>query len=174
MRLFGVIGGREKSNMMIFSRKHDNILFYTKTDSYVFNLPFKPYREEYVKQFFTEKDEDGRIYRIQPNEKRGDYKQYLDKSKGQPINDSWIDIKPIWFRSVQKEVTGYSSQKPIELLKRIIEASSNPSDIVLDPMCGSGTTLEAAWNLMRNYIGIDRDENAINISRNRLRQKRID
>ena len=166
--------GREKPNMMMFSRKHDNILFYTKTNNYVFNLPFKSYRKEYIKQFFTEKDRDGRIYRIQLDGKGEEYKQYLNKSKGQSINDSWIDIKPIWFRSIQKEVTGYPSQKPVKLLKRIIEASSNRDDIILDPMCGNGTTPKVAWDLMRDYIGIGRDKNAVNISRNRLRQRRID
>ena len=67
-----------------------------------------------------------------------------------------------------KEATGYPTQKPVALLERIIKASSNQGDVVLDPFCGSGTTLRAAKTLGRKYIGIDQNPEAIRISENRL------
>ena len=69
---------------------------------------------------------------------------------------------------ISKNVTGYPTQKPIALLERIIKASSNQGDVVLDPFCGSGTTLRAAKTLGRKYIGIDQNPEAIRISENRL------
>lgn len=147
--------GRENPKQKVFPRKHDIIFFYTKTEKYIFNLPFKPYREKYIKQFFTGRDEDGRIYQLQSNGKDGTYKQYLDKSKGQPINDSWTNIKPIWFRGMQKEALHYPTQKPEALLERIIKVSSKEGDIVLDPFCGCGTAVVVAEKLKRKWIGID-------------------
>ena len=70
--------------------------------------------------------------------------------------------------SVAKERAGYPTQKPVKLLRRIIEASSNPDDVVLDPFCGSGTTLVAAHATGRKWIGIDINEDALTIARERL------
>ncbi len=80
-------------------------------------------------------------------------KRYLDEMKGLPLNDIWTDISPI--NSQAKERLGYATQKPLTLLERIINASSNPGDVVFDPFCGCATTLEAAHNLGRKWIGID-------------------
>ncbi len=94
------------------------------------------------------------------------YKKYLDEAEGVPIDDTWTDVPP----ARGGERVGYPTQKPLALLRRIIEASSNKGDLVLDPFCGSGTTLEAAQNLGRKWIGIDCGEVAIGLARQRLDQ----
>ena len=83
------------------------------------------------------------------------YKRYLDEMLGIPPQDVWADIKPIG-ASVGERL-GYPTQKPQELLERIriIAASSNPNDIVLDSFCGCGTAIAAAQNWGRKWIGID-------------------
>lgn len=148
--------GRESPKQKMFARKHDTILFYTKKDKYTFNTQFKPYRKEYIEQFFKYNDNDGQgLYQTQPDGKGSRYKQYLNKSKGHPINDVWSDIRPISNFGAQYERLGYPTQKPEALLERIIKASSNKGDVVLDPFCGCGTTLSVAKKLKRNWIGID-------------------
>jgi site-specific DNA-methyltransferase (adenine-specific) len=81
------------------------------------------------------------------------YKRYLDESKGTPITSLWNDIDLV--RGHSKEKLGYPTQKPVALLERILEASSNPGDIVLDPFAGCGTAIAAAQKLGRQWIGID-------------------
>jgi DNA modification methylase len=91
-------------------------------------------------------------------------KRYLDDQQGVPLQDVWTDIKPL--HNLAAERLHYPTQKPEELLKRIILASSNPGDVVLDPFCGCGTTIEAAqWN-GRGWIGIDISNDAIRVIRN--------
>ena len=80
-------------------------------------------------------------------------KRYLDEQKGRPLGDVWTDIPPI--NSQAKERIGYPTQKPLELYERIIKASSNEGDMVLDPFCGCATTLVAAERLKRQWVGID-------------------
>ena len=98
-------------------------------------------------------------------------KRYLDEMKGIPLQNIWDDIDSV--TGFKKEWLGYPTQKPIKLLERIIQLSSNPHDIVLDPFCGSGTTLVAALNLDRKYIGIDKNSAACKLSRDRINKKRI-
>jgi DNA modification methylase len=93
--------------------------------------------------------------------------RYEDESKGQAIGDVWEDISPINMRA--KERLGYPTQKPLALLERIIEASSNEGDVVLDPFCGCGTTIDAAQKLGRRWVGIDVTYLAIDLIRKRLR-----
>ena len=92
------------------------------------------------------------------------YKLYLDESKGRTISNDWNDIEQV----AGKEVLGYPTQKPLALLERIIQASSNPSDLVLDPFCGCGTTIAAAQKLGRQWIGIDVTHLSIALMRQRL------
>ena len=94
------------------------------------------------------------------------HKQYLDEVPGVLLQDVWTDIPPISSRA--KERLGYQMQKPLRLLERIIEASSNPGDVVLDPFCGCGTTVVAAEKLNRRWIGIDITHLAIGLVRHRL------
>jgi len=93
-------------------------------------------------------------------------KRYLDESEGEHVQDIWIDIFDI--NAVAHERLGYPTQKPLALLERIIKASSNEGDVVLDPFCGCGTTIVAAQALNRKWIGIDITHIAINLMKNRL------
>ncbi|WP_186387278.1 site-specific DNA-methyltransferase [Stappia sp. TSB10P1A] len=95
------------------------------------------------------------------------YKRYLDEMKGTPISSVWTDIPPI--NSQAQERLGYPTQKPVALLERIVSASSNPGDVVLDPFCGCGTTVHAAQKLGRAWIGIDVTHLAISLIERRLR-----
>ncbi|HKN87994.1 MAG TPA: site-specific DNA-methyltransferase, partial [Nitrospiraceae bacterium] len=93
-------------------------------------------------------------------------KRYLEDQPGLPLTDVWTDIKPL--HNLSAERTRYPTQKPSDLLKRIILASSNPGDLVLDPFCGCGTTIEAAQALGRKWIGIDVAYHAIKVIEDRL------
>ena len=95
------------------------------------------------------------------------FKRYLDEQRGKPLGDVWTDIAPI--NSQAQERLGYPTQKPQALLERIISASSNHGDVVLDPFCGCGTTIHAAQKLGRQWIGIDVTYLAINLIKRRLR-----
>lgn len=79
--------------------------------------------------------------------------RYLDTMPGQLLQDVWADIKPLGARAAER--LGYPTQKPLALLERIITASTNPGDVVLDPFCGCGTTVDAAQKLGRRWMGID-------------------
>ena len=95
-------------------------------------------------------------------------KRYLKANPGQVPNNNWTDISPI--NSQAKERTGYPTQKPLALMERIIKASSNPDDMVLDPFCGCATTCVAADRLERQWVGIDISSNAIRQVNDRLRE----
>ena len=97
-------------------------------------------------------DKAGLIY-WPPRGRVPQYKRYLAVSKGNPIQDIIGDIRPIGSHATER--LGYPTQKPITLLKRIIEASSNPGDVVFDPFCGCGTTVYAAQETGRKWIGCD-------------------
>jgi DNA modification methylase len=92
--------------------------------------------------------------------------RYLDEQEGTPVGDTWADLPPI--QSHSGEHLGYPTQKPVALLERIIQASSNEGDLVLDPFCGCGTTIAAAQSLGRQWIGIDITHLAIGLIRSRL------
>jgi site-specific DNA-methyltransferase (adenine-specific) len=94
-------------------------------------------------------------------------KRYLDEQEGVPVDSVWIDVPPV--QSQSDERLGYPTQKPLALLERIIKASSNPNDIVLDAFCGCGTALVAAENLGRQWIGIDISPTACRVMAKRLR-----
>jgi SAM-dependent methyltransferase len=94
------------------------------------------------------------------------YKRYRDELKGKAVADIWDDIDRI--DPVGRERLGYPTQKPVELLERIIEASSNQGDTVLDPFCGCGTTIDAAQALGRRWIGIDITHLSIGLIKHRL------
>lgn len=93
-------------------------------------------------------------------------KRYLDAGKGIPAQDMWTDIQ---LNNRAKEKLGYPTQKPVALLERILSASSNEGDVVLDPFCGCGTTVHAAEKLGRQWIGIDVTHLAIGLIEKRLR-----
>lgn len=98
------------------------------------------------------------------------YKRYLDESKGVPLQNLWTDISMLRGFSAGEEHLGFPTQKPEALLKRIIEVSSNPTDILLDPFCGCGTAIVVAQKLGRGWIGIDVSPTACNLMEKRFRK----
>ena len=97
-----------------------------------------------------------------------EFRRYLESAPGQPIQDVITDIDPI--NSMAQERLGYPTQKPITLLEQILAASSNEGDVVLDPFCGCGTTIEAAEKLKRQWMGIDVTHYAVTLIEERLRK----
>ena len=99
------------------------------------------------------------------------YKQYLDGAPGVPLQDVWTDIDPLNSQAKERKNIGYPTQKPTSLLKRILLASSNEGDLILDPFCGCGTAIEVAEELHRRWIGIDITQAAIKVVKGRLEDR---
>lgn len=193
-------------------RAHDVILYYAKSDSYLFNAAYQPYGEAQLKRYRP--DETGRLYKAEnltfstpnptrqfewrgtrppPNRSWGasleqleqwlkegrillkqdgtprldGLKVYLDEMPGKIVGTVWTDIDRIGNTSGER--LGYPTQKPLALLERIIAASSNPDDTVLDPFCGCGTAVHAAHKLGRQWVGIDVTHLAISLIERRLK-----
>jgi len=119
----------------------------------------------YSKANMEKLEAEGRIHYTKTGTPR--LKQYLEEMKGVPLQNMWTDIPPI--NSQATERLGYPTQKPLALLDRIVKASSNENDIVLDAFCGCGTALVAAQNLKRQWIGIDISPTACRVMAKRLR-----
>ncbi|QEL20437.1 DNA methyltransferase [Limnoglobus roseus] len=126
-------------------------------------LPYKGRHWAYSREKMDQFLEEGRI--VFRKTGMPVYKRYLDEMPGVPLQDVWTDIR---LHAGAKERIGWPTQKPLPLLKRIIEASSNPDDIVLDAFCGCGTALVAAQNLGRRWIGIDVSPTACRVMADRL------
>jgi site-specific DNA-methyltransferase (adenine-specific) len=212
-----------------FGPVSDSILFYTRSDDYTWNDQFMPFSEQYLSEFYTHRDSDGRPWRrsdltgagtrkgesgmpwkgidvtakgrhwavpgdaceklgiktgtVQekldaldkagrihwPQKRDGVpmFRRYADEQPGVPLQSLWDDIPPL--HNLSAERLGYPTQKPVALLERIIQASSNPGDVVLDPFCGCGTTIDAAEKLGRKWIGIDVTQLATSLIKSRLR-----
>lgn len=144
-------------------RNHDLIYRYAKSPrkEVTWNAPKEPWPETTLKKW--QKDEEGRIYREQ---KKYNKRYYIDP-EGKLMDDVWN----ITLASRSAERLGYPTQKPLALLERIIRASSNPGDTVLDPFCGCGTAIDAAQMLDRKWIGIDITHLAVNLMRHRMRDR---
>jgi hypothetical protein len=108
--------------------------------------------------------DEGRLYYSRTGYVR--QKLYLDESKGVPVQDVWIDIQSLSGSNAER--LGYPTQKPEALLERVLRASSNEGDVVLDPFCGCGTTVQVAQKLNRRWIGIDITHLAIGLIKTRL------
>ncbi|MDR3738828.1 MAG: DNA methyltransferase [Terracidiphilus sp.] len=119
----------------------------------------------YSKEKMAELIATGRIVQTKPGSVP-QYKRYLDEMPGTPLQNIWDDIPPI--NSQAQERLGYPTQKPEALLERILKASSNEGDVVLDPFCGCGTTVQVAQRLKRRWIGIDITHLAIGLIKKRL------
>ena len=143
-----------------FQRLHDVVFFYTKSDKYHFNVLYTDYTTG-----SRQRKEQGVLHRF----KQGDEPVLVSvgsvDKKGVPENDVWHIP---FIAPSAKERIGYPTQKPIALLNRIIAASSNPGDVVLDPFCGCATALVAAENLTRQWVGIDISPLAVKLVRQRL------
>jgi len=225
--LDGVFGPENFLNEVIWKRTsahssakrygpvHDAILFYGKSEYFLWNKQFTPYEVDYVELFFDQTDPDGRRWkrmdltgagtrkgetgqvwrgidvtakgrhwayppshlekldkdgRIHWPKKDGGMprlKQYPEDLPGVPLQDIFSDVRPL--HNLTKERLGYPTQKPLALLERIISASSNPGDVVLDPFCGCGTAVHAAEKLGRRWIGIDITHLSIALIEKRMR-----
>ncbi len=120
----------------------------------------------YSKENMQKFENEGRLYYTSSGLPR--LKQYLDEMPGVSLQDLWTDIPPISAHAAER--LGYPTQKPIALLERIIQTSSNPGDVCLDPFCGCGTTVAAAQKLGRRWIGIDITHLSIALQKYRLQQ----
>ena len=119
----------------------------------------------YSKENMERLDSVGRIAYSRTGTPR--YKIFLDEKEGKPLQDIWSDVSPV--HNQPKERLGYQTQKPEALLERIINASSDEGDVVLDPFCGCGTAIAVAERLKRRWIGIDITHLAISLMKSRLR-----
>jgi DNA modification methylase len=124
---------------------------------------------KFATERLDELDADGRIYWPKGGSGWPQYKRYRDELRGVAIGDVWSDIDRINPRADER--LGYQTQKPVALLERIIAASSNPGDVVLDPFCGCGTTVDAAQRLGRRWIGIDITFIAVDLIEKRLKDR---
>lgn len=200
---------RKKCNPKNYTRKAygniaDFILFYTKSEKYVWNRPSEPLSEQSFKEYQYVEPNTGRRFmkvpihapgkrtgatgepwrgKLPPPGKHWQYtpatldemdargeifwssngnprrKVYLDQHPGVGIQDIWSDFKDAHNQNVK--ITGYPTEKNPDLLRRIVEASSNPGDIVLDCYAGSGTTLDVAHELRRHWVGMDCSPEAV-------------
>lgn len=124
----------------------------------------------YPPDVLEELDADNRIFWPKSSEAWPKLKRYHAEAKGVPLQDLWDDIYGLsTMGGDKKERLGYPTQKPLALLERIIQASSNPGDIVLDPFCGCGTAVAAAQKLGRRWIGIDITHLALYLQKKRLK-----
>ena len=119
----------------------------------------------YSKETMQRLHDEGKLYYSKTGYAR--QKLFLEDSKGVPVQSMWTDISSL--SGVHAERMGYPTQKPVALLERIIQASSNEGDIVLDPFCGCGTTIAAAQKLKRTWIGIDITHLSVGLQKLRLR-----
>jgi adenine-specific DNA-methyltransferase len=181
------VGGRVPK--VAYGRRHDTIFFYSKSEQWIFNWAqvMKPLNPEAIAKYRYE-DENGR-YRLMGRCLKGSpiraardvaqkweqehpelvYRYYM--KEGTLCLDYWDDVPPI--NQASNERTGYPTQKPEDLLERIITASSTPGSIVADFFCGSGTTLAVAEKLGRRWIGADLGRFAIHTTRKRLLDLRV-
>lgn len=154
-----------------FNSRHDVILFYGKSNAQKFNSYSKPWESEaeYIKirKQKVHTDETGKKYVMSDAGGGKRVRRYLEEamSYGRPVDDVW-DIDKI--NNSSKEALGFPTQKPEALIERIIKASSNEGDWILDPFGGCGTTVAVAERLNRNWVMIDITTLAINLVRRRL------
>jgi site-specific DNA-methyltransferase (adenine-specific) len=112
-------------------------------------------------------DKEGRLHFPKSKDGRIQLRRFLDEMSGMPVGSIWDDIKPV--QAQAQERLGYPTQKPLALLERIVEASSNEGDVVLDPFCGCGTAIAAAQKLNRKWIGIDVTHLSITLMKYRMK-----
>jgi len=179
-----VRGAKATSNQ--YARNADALLFYSKTEKYIWNNAYKPYNPEFIKTKFRP-DKNGRFFRdsdlgdysedsIKEFEKQGKIYltsngnkrliRYLDEEKGEAVSVMWEDIPEV--NSMADERVNYATQKPEALLERIIKASSNEGDLCADFFGGSGTLAAVAEKLGRKWISCDLGRFAIHTQRKRL------
>ena len=139
------------------------------------NPQYRPFDPEYVDSTFKGQDQNGRLWQSvtlrsphpRPNLTYDYTASNLDESPGVKIQNLWSDINPIGAQAAER--LGYPTQKPEALLERIINASSNEGDTVLDPFCGCGTAVAVAERLRRKWVGIDITHLAVTLIKHRMK-----
>jgi site-specific DNA-methyltransferase (adenine-specific) len=154
---------------------HQTLLLYAAGRDFVWNAHDPMLREPFARtslsMHFTKTDADGRAYRDRTVRGKT-YRYYADH--GRALGSVWTDCPSMVANTpLRKETTGYPTQKPLRLLERVVRASSEPGALVVDPFCGSGTTLEAAASLGRRFVGCDVGTLAVETTSARLRAKGI-
>jgi site-specific DNA-methyltransferase (adenine-specific) len=179
--------GSSKAIAKKFPANLDTLLFYTKSINYTFNKPTRDYSVGALKRY-DKIDEQGRRFKWNPlktvsQEKLAEllatgeamitttskypvYKHYFDENKGVAVDTLWDELPQMGTHSAER--LGYPTQKPRALLERIIQASSNEGDLILDGFCGCGTTVDAAESLKRQWVGMDISPIAIALMKRRL------
>lgn len=160
-------GGRRRKSL---SMTHQTILIYAKSQEFLFNAEDASLREPYadtsLKMHFQQKDDNGRLFRDRTINGKT-YRYYADQ--GRRLGSVWTDCPAMRANTpLNREATGYPTQKPEALLERIVRATTDETSSVLDPMCGSGTTLAVAQRLGRSFAGIDLSPVAIETVEKRL------
>jgi site-specific DNA-methyltransferase (adenine-specific) len=160
-------GGRKRSSLSV---THQTILVYKKGDAFIYNIDSPALREPYAptssRMHFRNSDAQGRLYRDRVINGKT-YRYYADV--GRKIGSVWSDCPAMTANTpLTQEATGYPTQKPESLLQRIILATTTEDSAVLDPMCGSGTTLAVAARLGRRCAGIDQSPVAVATVQKRL------
>jgi site-specific DNA-methyltransferase (adenine-specific) len=154
-------GRRYRLNDMTSPNPRPNMMYAWKGHE----SPAKGWR--YSRETMAKLDAEGRVWYPKDKSKRPQMKRYLDQQKGIPMGSVWTDIPPLNSQAIER--LGYPTQKPLALLDRMIKASSNENDIVLDAFCGCGTAIAAAQILKRQWIGIDVSPTACRVMAKRLR-----
>ena len=152
-----VSGFKSRANNWV--RDHETILYYSKSGDYKFNKQRLPYRPEYIDKMFKGVDSDGRRYRQREN------RRYYADEGGVPFGSVWTDIHSFQTVASSTEITGYPTQKPVALAERIIKASTNPGDIVLDCFAGCAYVPVAAERNGRDWIACDISPRATTVLR---------
>lgn len=160
-------GGKKRHGPSV---THQTILIYARGKHPIWNGDDPALRESFaatsLRMHFQNVDEDGRQYR-ERHVAGKTYRYYADQ--GRRLGSVWNDCPAMRANTpLIAESTGYPTQKPLSLLTRIVRASSLAESRVLDPMCGSGTTLVAARSLGRSYAGVDQSPLAVDVARRRL------
>ena len=168
-------GGRAAGSKPV--KGHDTVLWYAVDyGQHTYNRQFTEYSEKYIRERFINVDDDGRTYRTRKRANGVVTRQYLDESPGVPLSSVWSDVKQLyayhWMKRKQEEV-GYPTQKPEALIERIIRASSNEGDVVLDAFLGGGTTAVVAQRLGRRWIAMDQSRVAVAVAAERLKAQEI-
>lgn len=149
-----------------FRNAADHILFYRKSDEAFFQELYLPLSKKELMKRFPYVDSQGERFR---NTGIHNQREYVKDSTCNPVTSVWS--LPI---AKQRERVGYPTQKPLALLKRVIECCTQEGDIVIDIFCGSGTTCLAAQQLNRGYLGFDINPEAIDIAKKRLKRRQIE
>lgn len=146
--------------------RHQIIHFYSKTPDFKFNPVYEDYSPTTnVDQIFQKRTRDENGKTVYKKKDDGNC-ELTERKKGVPLSDLW-EIP--YLNPKAKERTGYPTQKPVVLLERIVELVTDEGDTVVDPFCGSGTTLVAAKLLSRKFVGIDISKDAVELTRQRLK-----